>query len=755
MTHTYLKTFRIILALIFLLPIFFIPGGLLSLAAAKSIVLMLGVVIASIVFIWETWKAGKIDLPWHPTVLVVVLLPVIYFLSALLSTPVSLSLFGYNFEVGTFGFILLVSALLLIVSIVMTDEYRVLKSIMALFISLSIVVLLAVIKVTSGYPVWGIFFTKTSNLIGNWTDLAAIMGLLSVLSALAIGMLPMAKSLRIVSYVVFTLSLVLTAILNFSSVFVFTLIASVLLFIYFSKMDMALSDHAGGVKSKRNLILPIILGVVSLVMIINPSISASRGRLGDVLSGSFGVNNTDIRPSFSATLSISKAVLSRGTVFGSGPNTFSRDWLVHKPAEVNATPFWGSSFTFGSGFIPTQIASTGLVGTLLWFSLLVFILWIGIKAMANLPELRGPRFALVATFIGMLYLWTAGFMYAPSIVVLALTFVVTGLFISSARGLLPTRSIVFTRDSATGLASSFLLFAALIGSVALGYVGVKKTVSVFYFQKASTLAAQEDISLVAVEQAINKAIVFAPADVYYTALSRLYFAGAQQAASATTGTDEEKQQAFQTAISSSISTARAAVSLNPSGYENWLTLGSVYAALVPKPLEVVGAYENAQFAYSQAANTNPSSPETPLLMAQLEMNKGDLAVARNYARQAILLKEDYADAYVLLARIEVQDKNLPGAIASTEVLSTLNPDNPGIHFELGLLKSSNQDLEGAVLSFSKALELLPGYANAKYYLGLTLEQLGRKDEALVHFEELLATNPDNAEIKEAIERLSK
>src|SRR3989344_2727424 len=742
MALTHSKTFRIILVILFLLPLFFIPGGLLNLSVSKAMLFSFGVVISTLVFIWETWKAKSIDVAWHPAVLVVVLLPVIYFLSALLTTPSSLSLLGYNFEVGTFGFILLMSLFFIMTTIVLADTGRILKAISVLTASCSLLAVFTVIKVLTGYPVWGIFFGKTGSPVGNWTDLATVLGLLAVLTMLIIGEISMTKILRNVTYAIFFISTALIVILNFSSVFIFTLVASVLLYIYFSKVQ------------KTRVVLPIILGIVSIVFLINPSISSDKA-LSDIVSQKFGISNSDIRPTFSATLNISKAVLSRGTLLGSGPNTFSRDWLIHKPAEVNATQFWGASFAFGSGFIPTQIASTGLLGTILWFALLVTLGWMGIRAIASLPEPKGPRFALVSSSLATLYLWTAGFMYTPSFVVLALTFIFSGLFVAASRGVVSYRSYNFSRDAATKLVSNFVLAALTVGIFTIGYQALNKNLSLFYFEKAARLSNTEGTSLDLIETTLKKAIKFSPADAYYAALSRIYFAKAQQAATATTGTKEENQTAFQSAFSSSLAAARSAVSLNPAGYENWLALGPGYAALVPAPLSVQGAYENAQFAYAQASNLNPSSPEAPLLLAQLEVSKGDLAAARNYIRQAVILKEDYADAYLLLARVELQDKNLPGAIASTEKLILLNPNNPAVYLELGLLKSSNNDDAGAIAAFSKALELSPDYANAKYYLGLTLEKTGQKAEAKKLFEELLVTNPESAEIKSAIERLNK
>jgi len=204
----------------------------------------------------------------------------------------------------------------------------------------------------------------------------------------------------------------------------------------------------------------------------------------------------------------------------------------------------------------------------------------------------------------------------------------------------------------------------------------------------------------------------------------------------------------------SIEAARLAVSANPAGYQNWVSLGMIYSALVPEPLSVAGSYENAFFAYSEASKRNPNNPELPLFIARLEFNRGNVEGARSFIRRSIALKEDYADAYLLLAQLEVQAGDTAGAIVSAERLALLMPNNPGIYFELGLLKYSNGDFVGAAKAFTLALVSAPDYANAKYYLGLTLLELSQLDEARAQFEALLVTNPDSEEVKAVLESLN-
>ncbi len=740
----------IILSLIFLLPLFFVPGGAPNLLSAKSALLILGVLLTLIFFMFESWRKGSLSVPKHYFLVVAMALPLVYFLSALLSTPSSLSLFGYSFEVGTFGFVLLGSVVLILAAIILSDSSSALQALTAFFLSISLIAVFVSIKLLLGGDVlvWGNFFGNMGNPLGNWTDLAMVFGLFSIFVALVLGMIQMRTGVRLALYIVFILSTALLAIINFSTAFALTLILSILLSLYFWKIERDFLQV--GENTMRPMILPTILTLVSLLFLINP------GGLNGKIFKSFNIQNTEVRPSLSATLGISKAVLSQGALLGSGPNTFSHDWLIYKPVNVNATPFWGVAFPFGAGFIPTQIASTGILGTALWLIFFVFFIVLGIKALSRVPESRAPRFIVISSLLISTFLWGASFFYTPSGTMLMLAFIFSGLFVAQLAvvHIIPYLTLSMKASAQNRLASLVLLTLLAAGTVSFGWIGFEKTASAYHWKKALDLSNTAGASLLDVENELIKAANIAPADIHYVALSRLNFTKAQIAASATTSV-EKNQALFQESVSRSIEAARLAVSVNPAGPENWATLGTVYSALVPKPLAVEGAYENAKFAYNEALKRNPSNPELYLSLAQLELNSGDTEAARSYIRSSIALKDDYADAYLMLAQLEVTAGNVSAAIASAERLAALVPNNPGLYFELGLLKYSNGDYIGAEKALIQALVLSPEYANAKYYFGLTLAQLSRFSEAQSEFEDLLKTNPGNIDIKNAIDAVSR
>jgi tetratricopeptide (TPR) repeat protein len=339
--------------------------------------------------------------------------------------------------------------------------------------------------------------------------------------------------------------------------------------------------------------------------------------------------------------------------------------------------------------------------------------------------------------------------------VLTFTFVFTGLFIAASRltGIISSRVLGSRESVPTRLILSSLIVILALSTLWLGSIVYNKTVAAYYFKKAVDHSNVENPPLQEMEDTLIQALQYDPVDLHYIALSRINFAQAQRAASNTTGTPEENRAVFEESLRESIEAARSAVSDNPASYQNWVALGIIYSSLVAEPLKVEGAYDNARFAYNEAKKRNPTNPELSLLFAQLELSNSNPEAARSFIREAIVLKEDYADAYLMLAQMEIQAGNTAEAIASAEQLVFLMPNNAGLYFELGLLKYSSGDYTGAAEAFILALGVVPDYANAQYYLGLSFAQLGQLDDALEQFEALAITNPNSPEVQTALEAL--
>lgn len=760
MIDSYKISFNSILAVIFLLPLFFLPASLLPLGIAKIAILALGSIVVFLAFLYETLREGKFTIPSTYLLWGAVALPVVYLVSSLASSAQKVSLFGYNLEVGTFSSIVFVSILLGVSAFAFNSIQRVLKAYGVLLISIIIVTIFALIKLFAGgtHLTLGAFPGVMGNPIGAWTDYAVIFGLVSILTLFAIEMLTLKKVQKIVLYVIFVASLFLLAVINFQSVWQLVFGASLIALVYFMTVEKRLvqtTENDTQTSRRVRLIAPILAVVVSLIFMVNPVVSGSKGTIGNTISSAFGVNNTDVQPSLPTTIGVSKAVLKTQALLGSGPNTFDRDWLLHKPIEVNNSAFWNTAFPFGFGFIPTQIAATGILGSLVWLLMIVFLLILGARAFGKTSWTSGERFSVMSSFIASVFLWGALFLYVPSAVILGLAFVFTGIFIASTRlaGLVPTRELIFSKNVALNFGAVLLMIVLGIGATALGLVSFQHVASVVHFEKALAMSNTEGQTVQNIEAELGKASNLSEQDVYYSALSQIEFSRARAALTNATGTPEENKAAFETAISRSIAGAQSATNLNPGSYQNWVTLGSLYAALVPKPLSVQGAYDSAKAAFAEAQKRNPNSPEVPLLLARLEIDNGNIALARTHIQEAIAKKADYADAYFLLTQLEASQNNIPQAIASAETLALLSPSNAGVFFEVGVLKYANKDYNGALVALSQAIRILPDYANAKYYFGLSLDAIGRKADAIVVFEDLDKTNPQNETVMQILANL--
>jgi tetratricopeptide (TPR) repeat protein len=660
-------------------------------------------------------------------------------------------LFGYALEPGTAGFIVFLAILFFASAYMLRDRAKLIRALAALFISLSVVAVFVLIKILShgSWLTFNTFFGNTGNPVGAWTDLTTVFGLLSLLSVFAMEMLPISGRARLFTKVLYVISIILLVILNFSTAWLLVLGSSIVLLIYFATVE---KREEVGLKKRSGVQMATLLMVISLLFVFNPKIGGKS--LSNIVSDKSGVVSSDVRPNLSSTIVVGRSVIAKSPVLGSGPNTFDRDWLLYKSKETNATPFWNVAFPFGFGFLPTALASVGLLGLIVWALFFVFFLILGAKALSKNSENRSDKFLLTSTFLMSLYLWIATFIYSPSLVIIALAFVSTGLFVAAAEatGVIASKEIFFNRSKLTLFGSYLIALVLIVGMGVLSFVSIKKIIAATHFQKALVYSNTSGKTLDEIESELGKAITVSPSDPFWSAVSQVELSRANAVLNNPTSNTQTDQQTFQNAVSASIGAMQNAISLNPT-YNNWIALGNIYASLVAEPLSVNGAYESAQNSYKMAEALHPLSPEVSLLMAKLEYFHKNAEGARKFVSESLTKKPDYADAYFFLSELEVSQNNLRQAIDSAQTGALLSPTNPGVFFQLGLLKYMNKDYSGALEAFNKALALVPNYANAQYYLGLTLDKLGKKADALKQFELLQKTNPNNPAVADAIQNL--
>jgi len=742
------------------IPFFFISGGIFFPHVAKTLLLSLGTVVAFVAFIISLIKSGRVSVPKNLLFLSLILIPVVFLISALSHGGNATQYLGSNFELGSVAIIFLLSLVTYLVSELYQKKERIFYSYLAFFVSFLVISAYELVRFFAApgtLSFGGLFPNQVANMLGNWNDLGIFFGASTVLSLVTLEMLELKRIFKGLVYAVFGVSLLFLTVVNFTSIWAVLAFSALVVFVYiisFEKFvasgEFAQNSGPGEQTSKeRKISYPaLVLLVISVAFLLFPT------ALGNKISGSLNISSVEVRPSPTATFSIIKGAIHDNALLGSGPNTFITDWYLHRPQEVNNTIFWGTDFPFGFSSILTFIATTGVLGILSWIFFFAVLIWTGVRAIfQSIPDLFS-RYFITSSFILSLFFWVMMVVYVPSIVNVFFAFFFTGLFSASLyrEKMLARREISLVNHPKLSFVSVLVLIVLMVGSITLGYIFIQRGASIAYFQK-SVLGFQKDNNVQNARVYMNRAVASGGYDVYYRGLSELSLVELDSILARPGATVESIRGEFQQVLANSIENARKATQVNPSNYQNWAALARVYAALVPAPFKVPGAYENAKQTYEEALKTNPHSPVLYLLLARLEVSHSDLKAARVYVNTAIAEKPNYAEGHLLLSQIEVTEGNLAKAIPSLETALLLSPNNPGLYFQLGLLKYNENDLSGAAGAFENAVKLVPDYANAKYFLGISYAKLGKNADAVGQFEDLAKTNPGNPEVVNVLSNL--
>ncbi len=747
-------SFIILFAVSFLVPVFFVPISFISTQFGTSLLFAFGVILATLIYIISAFTAGSIDFPKSLKYLFVIfaLVPMVYLLAGIGNGFSRMTFLGYTFDISTVGFMMLAFVYMFLISILFKNKERILNSYFAFLASSILFSVFILIRIIFGAEVlsFGIFTDLTGTMVGSWNNVGILFGVTTILSLLTFQMLNVSKLIKFLLLLALAFSLFILSLVNFSIIWIILAVCVLLYILYnlFGSQDPLFASFSLTEKILRTPLVPLLVLIVSGIFII------WGNSIGGYMANSFKITNIEVRPSLAVTLDIAKNTIKSQPLFGSGPNTFVTQWLTFKPDDITNTIFWNTDFTNGIGLIPTFSVTTGIFGILSWFVFFGFYLYFGVKSIFAKIEDSFLKYIVISSFFASLYLWIMAFVYTPSTVIFILSFFFTGLFFASLyiANIIPLTPYSFSYNPKMGFISSLTLVVIFVGVSALGFGLFKNSQSLWYFQKAfHSLNTVGNVTESAVY--LNKAIKSSPFDIYYRALSEVELIKI----SAIISQDSKKvkiediQKQFSDTLSVAISAGISAKNADQTNYLNWIALGKVYESIVP--FKIQGAYESAKFSYDEALRYNPKNPGILVLYARLAAANDDLKAARNYALQAISVKQNYLDAYFLLSQIEVADKNLKGAIDSVTAASIIDPTNSAVFFQLGLLKYNLKDFDGAIVAFEKSISLVPDYANAKYFLGLSYESIAQHDKAIAQFRDLRKTNPESKEVEAILTNL--
>ncbi|MDO8523656.1 MAG: hypothetical protein Q7R74_00330, partial [bacterium] len=681
---------------------------------------------------------------WSWLTLAVIILPVTYVVSSIFSSVPSLSFFGYQLDPDTFGFIALASALALVVSLVATSEKRIFYTLYGLLFGAWVLFLFQYIQLFFGTPIdLGIFSSPIQNLLGKWNDVGLFAGLVASLVLLSLEVLPLSAFATIVLAATLLVSLAVLTIVNVPLAWLLLGIVAFATLVFSITRYHTLSARASDAKA-RGVASCLVFGAVIFFVFFGSGVAGA-------IQNRLNIQALEVSPSFQGTLSVLENVYAKSPFFGSGPNTFSSQWLLYRPLETLSTVFWATEFTAGFGYIPTALTTGGMLVGAGWLLLIGLFSFLAVRVLLTTPVASNQSyFLLVATALGSVFLLAAHVFYVPSQSLTLLLFVFLGLFMASVGNTPLSRplSVSFGQNPRLGFLSVLLIAITIVISfVSLYAAGEVYASSVF---EAQALARSNAGDIPGALAAARQAIALSPQDRYYRTLTALELAELR-ALILSGASDVKTQQAFQSGLTQAINTSREAVNLDPLSYDNWINRASVYAAVVP--LQIQGAIDNAMVGFETARKLNPGSPEVDYQEAALKAYASDNEGARKAAEASIAKKADYTPAILLLAQISLSEGNIMDAISSLTSALVFTPDDPSLLYQIGLLQLQNKEYQNAADSFTHALASAPDFANSAFFLGHADVFLGKKDDALSLFKDLEVKNPDNTALKDVIAKL--
>ncbi|KKW44998.1 MAG: hypothetical protein UY95_C0010G0012 [Parcubacteria group bacterium GW2011_GWA2_56_7] len=759
-------SFGLLLALVFLLPVFFLPTSLDVLETNKQALLVILVACAALAFVGNvlikkqlTWARG-----WYNV------LPVLLLLSAMISAFVSLGsvvswLGGSGQEYQSILTTLALTGLFfLVINLVRTDGQE--RLLFSLFLLSASLVLFSTVLQSFGvfaFP-WEFLQARAFNTVGTVNALG-LFGIVASVFGTGLWLVSGREEREVflagrwgscerglIVWVVLSTLFLLLAI-DFWVLWTVLLTGSLCLFVF----GIA---RAQEFPHTNRFLLPMLMVVVALLFL--------------VLQRPYNLAlPVEVTPTFSASVSIAGETLNAHSWwFGSGPGTYAYDYAAFRPLDVNATSFWNVRFDRGHSYLLTLLSTNGVVGVGAWL-LLVLVLFFG-SLRILVTEKRHVVWKMhVVLFSTWLTLIVSAFLYSWNMTLQTLFYLFTALM---ALQLFHHRSdIRLARSPRMGLLLSFLFVLFSIGIVTVCFLVIQRHVADVSFARAiraDRAGAPMDEVLSALDRAATQNRY---QDVYYRNLAEgLLHKIREEIGPGTEALTPERAAFVQALTAGSVNAAKRATDLAPYQVQNWRTRGDVYRELMPI---LSDAYTFGVVSYERAVALEPNNPLNHVGLARVylldanlkaQLLQSDNVTVREEATRtrlnaltkaetslarAIELKPDYALAHYYLALVFDQAGKTHEALSKLEAVRAYNPLDVGVAFQIGLLAMRTDQLDYAKQEFERAVTLLPTYANARWFLASVYEAEGNVAQAIQELQILSDLLPDEPLISARLKRL--
>jgi tetratricopeptide (TPR) repeat protein len=404
-----------------------------------------------------------------------------------------------------------------------------------------------------------------------------------------------------------------------------------------------------------------------------------------------------------ASLDMSLRAIKERPIFGSGPGTFSYDFLKFKDPSFSQSSMWNVTFNQASSKVLNDLASVGVLGLIALLAFMAFPIFYGIKFLVlektsglDASEKEAERnymLLILGILAGLIAQAVMYFLYNSNLVLSFLNFfMIAGLvgLISFEKKEYELKSSSFLTLTVTFLFTIAFIFG--LGLVILN--GQRYVAEISYFKGLVYWQAEnKDSGTKSLESAAS---LNPSSDLYFRQLSQVYILLIQDVLQNTKATlsDEEKAK-IQTLMANSVNAAKIATDLNPKSSGAWANRGYVYQSLDG----LMGdSLTWALTSYGEALKLDPNNPYL-------------------FSQEGVV--------NFILAQSLTQDKS----------------------------EQKSQLLTLAKNKLEKAVALNSNYSNALYSLGLVYDALNKKDKAIEQFKKVQQLNPDDKNIQQILRNL--
>ncbi|MFA5926196.1 MAG: tetratricopeptide repeat protein [Parcubacteria group bacterium] len=676
--------------LAFLVPIFFLPIVPSVLELNKQILIVVLGGIAFLAWVGKLAWEGKIRVKKNFLLIPILLLLFILALNTVFSIYRDQSMWG---SFGTESMSLVSIVALIALFLVVTNNFNTRKKINVL--ALTIIGSSAIANIYAIFQIFGKFIFKNQavaqnsfNSVGSVYALAIFVGAILILT---VAMLLEKQSLPVkIALIIFSLIFIFTIIMvNFGTSLIVFLIGMAIL------LGLAIMT-SGNEEKNRALIFPMV--VLTLILL-----ATLIGKRGSIVRAQLPV---EVGLSSSASYDVMKGAWKDDFLLGPGMSSYDLAYLKSKPNEINLTNFWSVKFNEASSRFFTIATTTGFLGAIAFLfligSVLVYIFSSFVKIFGKNQE---GTYMLIGLTAMWFYLTLVYFLYPSNITVDFMWWVATASIIVLTSLFFQKKEEIISETSSprVSLILSFVFVLIIVGFISLIFLEGQRYVAAVAYNKA--LAS--DVQGAKVDDLVNKlsrVVNLDPnRDLYHRNLSVALFAALNDRISqkGAENLSENDRAEISNLYFAAEQEAQTAISLNQKNPDNIVQLAQINQNVIGSK---DGADEASRDEYLESLKYDPKNPSSYYQIGQIYLMMADLDTAKNSSQQQGSGKTP-----------QLSDK-------------------------------AKEYIVSAQQNFEKAVDAKNNYIPAQFMIAVTLDRLGKIDEAIAKLEESKQMNSQDVGI---------